>query len=392
MQLTTVAGAVLPSTYEPLKMTESQWACPVRDCRKRMRDLRAVGGHLSAAHKGLAFNDNGDGTISIVGPYKKTEHHAPPVIVSCDALPADASPPRSPWLGTASTTNVSHRRPVQKPSPAPSRESPKVVDIQAPSSGLSEVLVYLNTFLSEKQAVPDREDIKFMSKLQRQRDLPEDWKKEHQGGSLDCNHYAAALAYLVGEQVVGENECIRNNGRKTARLSGLCVKLPSHMPMHERLCFSKLPVCVGCRYWQHLQRQSNTCDWNPESKYGSRRLRTSKSARVSRESSSSSSGFTTEESSNAPVIKIEADEEVDPIDTPSEMSDSDDEEPVRTVHTRERHLRLTQSATIERGAALEATRTGPAVTQDGNKRIPRMQEWELAQGSLLEATGQWGMS
>lgn len=110
------------------------------------------------------------------------------------------------------------------------------------------------------------------------------------------------------------------------------------------------------------------------------------------ESSSSSSGSTTEESFDTPVVKIEADEEVEPIDTPSEMSDSDEEEPVRTAHTRERHPRVTRSAATERETVPEITRTEPAVTQDGNNRIPRMQEWELAQGSLLEATGQWGRS
>ncbi|KAK7419703.1 hypothetical protein QQZ08_010716 [Neonectria magnoliae] len=30
--------------------------------------------------------------------------------------------------------------------------------------------------------------------------------------------------------------------------------------------FSTMPSCVGCRYWSHLQRQKNRCDWSPDPK------------------------------------------------------------------------------------------------------------------------------
>ncbi|PKS05298.1 hypothetical protein jhhlp_008670 [Lomentospora prolificans] len=60
-------GALLPDGYKKHGDPERPWICPIFNCSKRFRDLRALGGHFTAGHRGRLLNDNCDGTLSIVG-------------------------------------------------------------------------------------------------------------------------------------------------------------------------------------------------------------------------------------------------------------------------------------------------------------------------------------
>lgn len=363
--------------------------------------MRGLGGHLSASHNSLAFNDNGDGTLSLVGPYKKTEKSAPPVVVSCEPIARDAPPPRNPWSISALAR--------EKPKPKPLSTQPFA---RRSTTQLPEVIEYLHQFLSSKQKAHTREDIDYMRKLPRQRDLPEGWLKQHECEVLDHGHYTSALAYLVGEEVFGADKCRQNETRSTSRLSdeGRCIRLPSNMPREARSRFSKFPICVGCRYWSHLQRRTNDCDWNPDrQELGEERprRRTSKKATsLDRDGYISTGSSTAEDShdSDGPVPPKTEEHQDTPKDTaekgltlPQEQADVDvttdevdmdfDYENHAVSRRRsQRPLRDTQPAPSPREASSGlAQGRGRQVTQH-----PRMQEWEFNEGRLYDSSGKYG--
>ncbi|KAK7413727.1 hypothetical protein QQX98_007370 [Neonectria punicea] len=248
-------GALIPKNYKMHDDPDLPYICPVRDCRRLFPSLKGLGGHFSAGHCTITFNDNGDGTLSKVGSY--TSHGskgAPGIVVSRNPLPPNAPPPADPGLSYF----ASHKTQTTRPSLGGNDS-----DIE------SEVRDYLHRFLATTQKTYRREDVRYMINLQRKRNLPDAWIQYHQNSDLDVTHYACALAYLIGEEVIGEEECdaqTRFKDRPTSRLSTPCIRLPSNMHAAAQKVFSTVPSCVGCRYWSHLQRQKNRCDWSPDPK------------------------------------------------------------------------------------------------------------------------------
>jgi mannose-6-phosphate isomerase-like protein (cupin superfamily) len=194
----------------------------------------------------------------------------PGIVVSRNPLPPDAPPPVDPGLSmfaSSHQTRISRAAELEKKS---TRLQVSMSQSPAPPvlSDSSNVKSYLHQHLSPAQKAHRREDINFMLALPRKRDLPESWKQIHRGSNLDLNHYACALAYLTGRVVTDSEQCIVNTTRPSARLSQPCIALPSSMPLSAKKSFSNLESCVGCRYWCHLQRRSNGCDWCPDPKSG----------------------------------------------------------------------------------------------------------------------------
>lgn len=261
-------GSLIPDGYQLLDAPDSRWVCPVRDCQKRLKSPIALGGHFGALHKRQAFNDNSDGTLSLVGPYISTGKTSPAIIVSHDPLPANAPPRADPSFPAQAQSQ-------RDDSTSDSGTSKRIADIVSLSAGRQfatqlpplapldedDPVTYLNSFLAPNQPVPRRGDVQFMAMLRRQRNLPDEWIQFHQNQELDAIHYACALAFIVGEEVV-ENACTKQYPR--GRLSSVCVKLPSNMATRDRQVFSVTVTCVGCKYRSHLQRQTNHCDWQAD--------------------------------------------------------------------------------------------------------------------------------
>ena len=264
-QIIPAYGALIPIGYSPLETDHAAFICPVRNCRRRVDTIRALGGHFSAAHAATAFNDNGDGTLSTVGMYRREGlKHAPAVIVSQDPLSPDASPLTEPALSSANQIRMSRSSLRQSATPIDSALTPNPSSFEA-TPDESDAVSYLHGFLSQKQTTPAREDIMFMVNLPRRRDLPDNWLQHHQGETLDTNHYTCALAYIVGEEVQGTIRCTQvesSRNRLLCRLSERCIRLPAGMPFSTRETFSRILTCVGCRYWSHHQKAANPCDWN----------------------------------------------------------------------------------------------------------------------------------
>ncbi|KAK3987609.1 hypothetical protein QBC44DRAFT_360699 [Cladorrhinum sp. PSN332] len=63
-------GALIPEGYElDLTNKDRPWVCPIRSCKLPCRSIKGLGYHFTQGHKAAELNDNGDGTLSIVGTH-----------------------------------------------------------------------------------------------------------------------------------------------------------------------------------------------------------------------------------------------------------------------------------------------------------------------------------
>ncbi|KPM40790.1 hypothetical protein AK830_g5750 [Neonectria ditissima] len=354
-------GALIPSNYEMHDNPQLPYICPVRDCRRLFPSLKGLGGHFSAGHCTLTYNDNGDGTLSQVGSYiNHGSKSAPGIVVSQNPLSPNAPPPADPGLSYFAARQLTSPEKKQN-----TRFSLGAADLDIES----EVRDYLHRFLPATQKTYKREDVRYMITQPRKRELPESWIQCHQNNELDVAHYACALAFLIGEEVVGKEECkaaTRSNDRRTSRLSTPCVRLPPNMHAAAQKVFSVDSSCVGCRYWSHLQRQMNRCDWSLHPKLSRSR--------------------------SAEATKTE-DVDMDGIESEVEETIHDTvEEVVREV--RRTRSRLTSSAAVPSPTPVPVL-TPPAPVVAGNEEPAQilgqlsrpaleMEEWEVAPGRMMD--------
>lgn len=287
-QLASGRGALFPMHHKLADDTTHPFICPVRHCRRMFTNISSIAGHFSAAHSAQCFNDNGDGTLTSLCKYAMPtgSRSTPAIVISQNPLPANAPPAAEPNLppgeyikqdrvmngGNKPTRLVSNdlvqtgalrsqtgtHVPPAPPAPTPRTSMPSSPTVNGPSAK-----DYLHKFLIPTQKTFKREDVRQMLKLPRLRAFPEPWLNSHSGSELDATLYACALAYLVGEEVTGGEACTARTWQgKSARLSGICIKLP---PLQQgiRGKFSLTPTCVGCRYWSHRSGEKNRCDWAP---------------------------------------------------------------------------------------------------------------------------------
>ncbi|PHH75370.1 hypothetical protein CDD83_4409 [Cordyceps sp. RAO-2017] len=264
-------GAIIPTNYQ-LQPEPPRYICPVRDCRRLMKNMVGLGGHFNAKHSHSTFNDNRDGTLSLVSTYRNLGAFSPAIVVSQNPLPPDAPPPIEPQLPTL-TAYSKRKEEVASPglstrsSATPALAPVVVSDIPPPmpaapgDAASSDVCRYLHSFLPADQAVPRRrDDVLYMMGLPQRRTLPPMWISYHRGIALSVAFYASALAYLVGDEITGSKACKRK-ALSTSRLSDRCIALPSVMPEMAKRAFHRAPTCVGCFYRNCVTRQRNDCDW-----------------------------------------------------------------------------------------------------------------------------------
>ncbi|KAJ4015866.1 hypothetical protein NW752_006795 [Fusarium irregulare] len=379
--MTSARGAAIPPNYKLHDDPALPFICPVRDCRRVFKNLKGLGGHFGAGHCSSTFNDNGDGTLSKIGNYQKSgPGNTPGIIISRNPLPHNAPPPVDPGLSVFATfqqQRISRAQEQLAKKPTRSHETPVYPPPPLSLSGITKekekhtIRGYIHRHLDPSQEVFHREDIDFMLTLPRQRDLPHGWKHVHSGQTLDINHYACVVAYLVGRGVTGSDQCTANTTRPSARLSQPCVALPNGMSPSAKEAFSTLETCVGCRYWCHLQRRSNACDWCP---FPMPRVRATGSG--SGRSSSSDDEPTTMEIAEveAPIVGTVTETVYQNKRPKSDFYKHTKDQPAVAI---EKHG---QSSTV-------ATNDHPTVmsgqSQMGNAEL-EMEDWEVAPGRMKD--------
>ncbi|SPN98955.1 uncharacterized protein DNG_01994 [Cephalotrichum gorgonifer] len=119
-------GVPIPDGYEQYDDEACPWICPVRSCRNLLRNTHALSGHFGQAHRFCNLNDNGDGTLSIVGKFKAPPGHTAARVIS--RKPLD---PKEPPMATP-------RRPLQsRPLAGERRESGSAAAETAGTAGPS---------------------------------------------------------------------------------------------------------------------------------------------------------------------------------------------------------------------------------------------------------------
>ncbi|KAH6988015.1 hypothetical protein BKA56DRAFT_578176 [Ilyonectria sp. MPI-CAGE-AT-0026] len=366
-------GALIPAKYKLHDNPQLPFICPVRDCRRLFPSLKGLGGHFAAGHCTLTFNDNGDGTLSKVGSY--VNHGlggTPGIVISRNPLPPDAPPPIDPGLSffsarintpTPKLTSPENPKPSLRPSTVSAVPLPKI-----PPSPRSGVKDYLHGFLLPKQKIYKREDVRYMITLPKKRELPQAWIDCHRDTELDSTHYACALAYLTGDEVLGSDKCeshTRYHSRPTSRLSKHCIRVPANMHMSSKRLFSSFLTCVGCKYWSHLQRQTNQCDWSPHPQV----------PRGASALSSSSTETNADKPNMTGVGKPEPDSELD-----------SDEDPVQDLRqTRRRHVASASASASATSVTMVESKTVETAGQLSGPAL-EMEEWEVAPGRMTDGS------
>ncbi|ORY66567.1 uncharacterized protein BCR38DRAFT_430652 [Pseudomassariella vexata] len=93
------SGALLPTAYQPLTSTHpnNPWVCPIRTCRRTFPKIASLGAHFIKLHRRENFNDNCDGTFSVVGGRNRFGF-SPAAIVSKNPLGPKEQPMPEPSL------------------------------------------------------------------------------------------------------------------------------------------------------------------------------------------------------------------------------------------------------------------------------------------------------
>ncbi|KAJ4135164.1 hypothetical protein NW768_004782 [Fusarium equiseti] len=374
-EMISARGAAIPPNYKLHDDPNLPFICPVRDCRRLFKNLKGLGGHFGAGHCSSTFNDNGDGTLSKIGSYQKSgPGNTPGIIISRNPLPPDAPPPVDPGLSVFATfqqQRISRAQEQLTKKPTRSHETPVYppppLSLSGINKGDSTIRTYIHKHLDPSQDAFHREDIDFMLTLPRQRDLPHGWKHAHTGKTLDITHYACVVAYLTGRGVTGSEQCTANTTRPSARLSQPCIALPNGMSLSAKQIFSPLETCVGCRYWCHLQRRANACDWCP---FPMPRVRATGSG--SGRSSSSDEGPAT----------MEIDDEVEaPIVGTVTETVFQHKRPKTDFYKHTSNTKGQPTAITQTSAQTPTTITGQS--QMGNAEL-EMEDWEVAPGRMKD--------
>jgi len=368
-------GAAIPPNYKLHDDPALPFICPVRDCRRLFKNLKGLGGHFGAGHCSSTFNDNGDGTLSKIGNYQKSgPGNTPGIIISRNPLPPDAPPPVDPGLSVFATFQQQRMSRAQEQlakKPTRSHETPVYPPPPLSLSAIKDrdytIRGYIHKHLDPDQDAFRREDIDFMLSLPRLRDLPLGWKHAHTGKTLDINHYACVVAYLTGRVVTGSEQCTANTNRPSARLSQPCIALPNGMSLSAKQAFSSLESCVGCRYWCHLQRRSNACDWCP---FPMPRVR----------ATGSGSGRSSSSDEEPPAMEIDDEVEAPIVGTVTETVHGN-KRPKSRFYTHTSNTKDQPTVITQTSAQTHTITTGQS--QTGNAEL-EMEDWEVAPGRMKD--------
>ncbi|KAH8645437.1 hypothetical protein BX600DRAFT_478123 [Xylariales sp. PMI_506] len=89
-------GALIPPEYQPYPSPETPWICPVRSCRALCSTLRGLGAHFNRKHRRELFNDNEDGTFSVIKRREANGNPMPAAVSTRRPLDPKEPPIREP--------------------------------------------------------------------------------------------------------------------------------------------------------------------------------------------------------------------------------------------------------------------------------------------------------
>ncbi|OIW25148.1 hypothetical protein CONLIGDRAFT_83137 [Coniochaeta ligniaria NRRL 30616] len=260
-------GVLIPDGYKPLvSSAEKPWVCPVRTCRLTWASQSGLGIHFAKIHGGCTFNDNLDGTLSLVG-WRDAGARSEALVVSQKRSNITDDVSAVGDVTERQTDINSHPTPYQilgLPSPAPNVNTSVASDvIQLPSSqrkdhyltpaskaqpvkdlagGALEIWNYIRPYLTQFTECPDSSWVPELLKLPKVRDIV--WNDAHIATNGFKDKVSRDVATMV-VQVTGEippktcSRCRDNRGPY-----GECIVISSQAPIEARLGFASCACCV----------------------------------------------------------------------------------------------------------------------------------------------------
>ncbi|OAA74745.1 Cupin, RmlC-type [Akanthomyces lecanii RCEF 1005] len=212
-----------------------------RGCSKAFASAKALGGHFSSGHKGNAYNDNCDGTLSKVGFYDKIVGEKWQAIV-VSRVSVTGSEKENPHVSTPGPFTTAH---VAMTTPDPftyvTGFLPRHVDFTK----------FLNTAY-----------IRELCELPKRRQLPASWIKFHRNKDLSERMFALAVAYVTGREVFGMDVCLEGLHEDGSRLSRHSVAVPFELSAAQKRLYFPEDSCIGCYYYTEFHgKESIRCSW-----------------------------------------------------------------------------------------------------------------------------------
>lgn len=254
--------ALFPVGYSKSNINGLPWICAVRSCRLVYKTSAGLANHARFTHKKAMFNDNMDGTVSLVGSYSKKNEsgHYPPVIVSKRPLNPKEPPMREPTIPTNKLISSKVRSDV-KTTPAGAvldghnlvmaegdadrleqEENPITLPV-ADSKSSEQTWEYIRPFLSKHKSIPERNWARHVIHLPRVRDVR--WNeariKEWPYKDSHARDVTALLVHITGvESPTPCHHCVQGRGP----FIGCVVISPKASDEVKRAVLS----CANCYY------------------------------------------------------------------------------------------------------------------------------------------------
>lgn len=232
-------GTLIPTNYK-LSLPPYIYKCPDKDCIRSYGHTAALGGHFSAAHKGSAYNDNCDGTLTKVGVYRKRDGH----------------------IGRAIIVSRIDTRP-DPDATSDDTEASWPSEVHIPPATRTETYEYVISFLPphiEYDAYLAIPTIKALCDLPKQRELTNPWISFHFQKHISERMFAFAVAYIVGDAVSGPSACNVDGSSPAKRLGKECI-VPPKVNLGEPPLLVASDSCIGCQYVAELFGHESKCDF-----------------------------------------------------------------------------------------------------------------------------------
>ncbi|KEY66258.1 hypothetical protein S7711_09184 [Stachybotrys chartarum IBT 7711] len=221
-KIETASGVLFPDGYS-LRPGYASWACPVSGCYSTHANIKGLAGHFHASHHSKTFQDNRDGSLTEIGPYKNPKGSSPPIITTRLEAP---KPPAKPL--------ATHTPPViQTPVPLPATAHLMRKSDPRDQGMDTATISYMHKLVRFSKA-PLSGDTPVMAALEKQRDLPIEWIAFHKDKEIESWNFACAVAYMTGEEVTDVEARCTADCYPTSRLSGKCIKPPSQATGSDR--------------------------------------------------------------------------------------------------------------------------------------------------------------
>lgn len=214
------APAIFPVGYAKGNIPGFPWVCAVRSCRQCYKNPAGIANHARFTHKKAMFNDNMDGTVSLVGSYsqRNAAGHYPPVVVSRRPLDPKEPPMREPCLppnkiktGKAKSNAVI----VVKENVNMVVDGADALEPQAPPSRpqtaererSEQMWRYIQPYLSVHTSMPELNWARYIAHLPRVRDVTwnEERAKDHPYKDSHGRDVTALIVQVTG--VESPNPC-----------------------------------------------------------------------------------------------------------------------------------------------------------------------------------------